>query len=269
MTVFDATLHEYLRDIDEAPLLDAEDEVLLARRIIDHNDPEAREQMVRSNLRLVVNLAKKYAKHGMSLADLIEEGNLGLLRAIDTFDPRHGVRFGTYAAWWIKQSIKRAMQTSGQPIHVPGYMVELINQWRAAAAQLETKLGRSATLEEIAKHLQLPGRKAKIVEEMAQTVSGIHNDSLDENQTLGDTLEDTSAWAAHEAIAKREEVEKALSKLEMLDERERQVLTMRFGLDGGEPMGTVEIGRKLRLTRERIRQIQNSALEKVQEYMAV
>ncbi|OHB55038.1 MAG: hypothetical protein A2Y07_01385 [Planctomycetes bacterium GWF2_50_10] len=267
MTTFDITLGEYLHDIDEVHLLDAEEETLLARRIIDHNDPEARERMIRSNLRLVVNIAKKYSKRGMALADLIEEGNLGLLRAIDTFDPSHGVRFGTYAAWWIKQSIKRSLQSSVATIHVPGYMMEMINQWRGAGGELEAKLGRAPSIEETAKHLQLPLRKAKIVDDMAQTVSGVQSDSLDDSHGLSDVIEDSRSGEAQEAMLNQEEMQKAVALLDVLEKREQQVLTMRFGLNGCEPVGLVEIGKALRLTRERVRQIQNKALEKLQEYM--
>ena len=158
---FDATIKEYLKEIDDAPLLNWDDEKFLAMAVIEENDPAAREQLIRSNLRLVVNIAKKYSGRGMSLGDLIEEGNLGLMRAVDTFDPDHGVRFSTYSAWWIKQSIKRAILNNAQPIHIPTYMVELINQWRQTYAEQESRLGRTVSLEEMAYAMKVPIRKAR------------------------------------------------------------------------------------------------------------
>jgi RNA polymerase sigma factor (sigma-70 family) len=267
---FDITLEEYLKDIDESPLLNPEEEYELARRIIELNDPQARERLVRSNLRLVVNIAKKFGNRGMHLADLIEEGNLGLLRAIDSFDTSFKVRFSTYAAWWIKQSIKRALQISTQPIHVPGYMVELTHQWRQASAELETQLGHSPAIEQVAKKLHVPLRKAKIIAELIQNISsGLRNDSLDENQGLDETIEDERTEASHEAMLNEEESKKAVTFLDELEPREAEVLILRFGLDGQEPITLKQIGKKLGLTRERVRQIQHNALAKLNELMTV
>jgi RNA polymerase sigma factor (sigma-70 family) len=267
---FDSTLEEYLKEIDESPLLNSEEEYELARRIIELNDPQAREHLVRSNLRLVVNIAKKYGNRGMHLSDLIEEGNLGLLRAIDSFDTSFEVRFSTYAAWWIKQSIKRALQISTQPIHVPGYMVELIHQWRQTCAELETQIGYTPTIEQAAKKMKLSLRKAKVIAELIQNISsGVRNDTLDENQGLEDTLEDERAEAWHEAILNEEEIKKAVAFLDELEPREAQVLILRFGLDGHPALTLKQIGKKLGLTRERARQIQHLALAKLNELMTV
>jgi RNA polymerase sigma factor (sigma-70 family) len=266
---FDVTLEEYLKEIDESPLLSADEEFDLARSIMDDNDPVAREHLVRSNLRLVVNIAKKYANRGMNLADLIEEGNLGLLRAIDSFDTGFEVRFSTYAAWWIKQSIKRALQISIQPIHVPGYMVELMHQWRQAWSQLEIELGHGPTMEQMAKKLQLSVRKAKIIAELIQNISVGVRDSLDDNQGLEDSIEDERAEASQEAMLNEEEIKKAVSLLGELEPREAEVLILRFGLDGRVPLTLKQIGKKLNLTRERARQIQHSALAKLNELMTI
>ena len=160
---FDITIKDYLREIDEAPLLTADEEREFGRLVIDENDPYARDQLVRSNLRLVVNIAKKYSSKSMSLGDLIEEGNLGLIKAVDYFDPERGIRFSTYAAWWIRQSIKLALLTNVQPVHVPSYMVALINQWKRTAKEVEKSLGRPPEIEEMADIMQLSIRKAKII----------------------------------------------------------------------------------------------------------
>jgi RNA polymerase sigma factor (sigma-70 family) len=250
--------------------LGAEEEYQLARRVIELNDPTARERLIRSNLRLVVNIAKRYANRGLNLSDLVEEGNLGLLRAIDSFDTDFGVRFSTYAAWWIKQSIKRALQISTQPIHIPGYMVELMHQWRLCSCELETKLGHAPTAEQMAKKLHLPVRKAKIIAELIQSISSsFRGDSLDENRALEDAIEDERAEASQEAIINEEEMKKAVVLLAELEPREAEVLILRFGLDGHEPLTLKQIGKKLGLTRERARQIQHSALAKLNELMTV
>jgi len=257
-----------MKEIDRAPLLDYRGEQELARAIIEDNDPEARERMVKSNLRLVVNIAKKYTDRGMSLGDLIEEGNLGLIKAVDCFDPDHGVRFSTYAAWWIKQSIKRALLMSNQPIHIPTYMVGLLNHWRQAAAELEVTLGRAPELEEMAKALDLPMRKAKVIRELTRTLSSsVYGGSLDEDQGLGAELADKNAKLPESAMLTQEETTKVLNLLEELDPRETEVLTLRFGLAGNKPLMLKQIGKKLNLTRERVRQIQRSALTKLYEYM--
>jgi RNA polymerase sigma factor (sigma-70 family) len=267
---FDITLEEYLKEIDESPLLNHDEEYELARRIIELNDPNSRERLVRSNLRLVVNIAKKYANRGMNLSDLIEEGNLGLLRAIDSFDTDFDVRFSTYAAWWIKQSIKRALQISTQPIHIPGYMVELMHQWRQTASELETQLGNSPTIEQMSRKLHLSIRKAKVIAELIQSISsGFRNDSLDDSQGLDEAIEDERANASHEAILDEEEMKKAISLLGELEPREAEILILRFGLDGHAPLTLKQIGKKLGLTRERARQIQHSALAKLNELMTV
>jgi len=163
---FDATIKDYLHEIDEASLLTVEQEHVLGKLIVEENDPWAREQLVRS-------IAKRYGGRGMSLGDLIEEGNLGLIRAVDYFDPDRGTRFSTYAAWWIKQSIKRALLENVQPVHIPTYMVSLINQWRHAASELASRLGRTVDIEEMAEVMGLPLRKAKIVHRIVEVLSSV------------------------------------------------------------------------------------------------
>lgn len=238
---------------------------------MEENNPSAREQLVRSNLRLVVNIAKKYVGRSMSLGDLIEEGNLGLIRAVDYFDPDRGVRFSTYAAWWIKQSIRRALLENIQPIHIPTYMVALINQWRHTTSELESTLGRKLTVEEMAKIMKLPLRKAKVIYRIVETLSSItepySTDVPDEDQLLEAILEDTNAGRPEDVLAEVEEKLKAVKLLNKIDPRDAEILKLHYGLDGKKPMSLKDIADKLNLTRERIRQIRRDALTKLYEFM--
>jgi len=269
--VFDATIKEYLQEIDEASLLTEGQEYSLSKQVIEKNDPQARELLVRSNLRLVVNIAKKYGNRGMSLGDLIEEGNLGLIKAVDYFDPDRRVRFSTYAAWWIKQSIKRALLENVQPVHIPTYMVALINQWKHTTLELESKLGRIPTVEEMADIMDLPLRKAKIVHRIVEVLSSVGDtwgsDGADENQMIEATLEDHNAGKPEDTMVADEEKAKALRLLNKIDPREAKILRWHYGLDGNKAMTLKEIGKKMGLTRERIRQLRRIGLTKLYEYM--
>lgn len=252
-------------------MLKAKEERELGRQVSVENDPFARDRLVRSNLRLVVNIAKKYANRGMSLSDLIEEGNLGLIRAVDYFDPERGTRFSTYAAWWIKQSIKRSLLMNTQPIHVPTYMVALINQWRRCSSELESKLGREPKTDEIAEIMQLPVRKAKIIDQIIKQFSNFKEIKLtgesEDEQNLGETLEDEHICQPEEDLEESEEKAKAVSLLDRINPREAGILRLHYGLDGHKPLTLKQISAKLNLTRERIRQIQREALTKLYEYM--
>ncbi|MHC5157728.1 MAG: sigma-70 family RNA polymerase sigma factor [Planctomycetota bacterium] len=265
---FDATIKEYLKEIDESPLLTWEDEKELAIAVLEENDPYARERLVRSNLRLVVNIAKKFSGRGLTLGDLIEEGNLGLLRAVDTFDPDHGVRFSTYSAWWIKQAIKRAILSNSQPIHIPTYMVELINQWRQVYAEQELRLGRTVSLDEMATAMKVPLRKARAIRDIVTVVdNGFQHDSDEENAGLDEAIIDDTIATPEEDLGTNEQLQKALELLDEIDPREAEVLRLRFGLDGVEPMTLKQIGKKLGLTRERVRQLQKNALAQLNELL--
>ena len=269
--VFDVTIKEYLHEIDEASLLTVGQERVLGKLIMEDNDPWAREQLVRSNLRLVVNVAKRYGGRGMSLGDLIEEGNLGLIRAVDYFDPDRGTRFSTYAAWWIKQSIKRALLENVQPVHVPTYMVALINQWRHTAAELESRLGRAVDVEEMAEVMHLPLRKAIIIHRIVEVLSSVGDagggDGTEDDQLLEATLVDRNTGRPEDSMVAEEEQTKALRLLDAIEPREAQVLRLHYGLGGARAMTLKEIGKKFGLTRERIRQLRRDALTKLYEYM--
>ena len=261
------TLDTYLREIDESALLSAQEERDLGRRIIGYQDPEARDRMVRSNLRLVVNIAKNYIHRGLPLADLIAEGNLGLLRAVEGFDPEHGARFSTYASWWIKQAIKRALVRASQPIHIPAYMVELINRWRHTSQKLQDQLGRPPTTEEIVEMMNLSQSKAKIVRSAVQVAGpAIHSSPLQED-SADDMFVDYRTPAPDQALVNATQAEDVAVLLSQISDRQAKILSLRFGLNGKPPMTLKEIGTHVDLTRERVRQLLHEALDSLYEYL--
>lgn len=256
-------LETYLREINETALLSATEEQELARQIAD-GDARARDRMVRANLRLVVNIARGYVGKGLSLQDLIEEGNLGLLRAVEGFDPKMGTRFSTYASYWIKQSIKRALINSAKTIRIPAYMVELLSKWRRASARLTEELGRSPTPEEVARVLGLPKKKLPIIKKAIQ----VYNNSPQSDQTevgwsLGEMVMDERLKSPDEELLDTDVLNTVLELLDTLDSREGTVLRMRFGLGDTQAHTLKEIGAELGLTRERVRQIETEALGKL------
>jgi RNA polymerase primary sigma factor len=263
-------LQVYLRQINEVPLLTASEERELGWRIINDNDGEAKDIMVRANLRLVVSISKNYVHRGLPLADLIEEGNVGLIRAVEGFDPAQGARFSTYASWWIKQAIKRTLINAVQPIHIPAYMVELIARWKDASRKLEEELGRQPNAPELAEAMGVPLKKLNIIRRAMKAAHAPAQGPMNEDgrtKDLSEVFQDFRCEPPEEALAQSEEFQTIMRLLDSIDERDARVLKLRFGLEGQEPLTLKQIGREVGLTRERVRQIELDALRRLQEQM--
>lgn len=256
-------LETYFKEINRIKLLTPEEEKQLARRV-QAGDVEARERMIKANLRLVVSIAKNYVERGLSLLDLIEEGNLGLLKAVERFDPDADCRFSTYATWWIKQSIKRALIDTVKTVRIPSYMVELISKWKNVTSELNVKLGRQPTFDEVAEALRIPAANLGIIKTAIRASnSSSQTISIENMWTLSEVLEDKDAKQPADILLDEYEVETIQKLLASIDERDAKILRMRYGLDSGDPMTLKEIGEKVNLSRERVRQIENEALKKL------
>jgi RNA polymerase primary sigma factor len=258
------SLRLYLRSIGRVNLLTAEQEVTLARRI-ERGDMAAKQQMIEANLRLVVSIAKSYLGRGLTFLDLIQEGSMGLIRAVEKFDYRRGYKFSTYATWWIRQAVTRAIADKGRTIRIPVHMVEKLNKVVHVERQLVQQLGREPTPEEIAIELETTVREVRDVLRMAQQPVSLEKPiGEEEDSELGDFVEDQTAESPFELAAehlRRENLRRALATLPV---REREVIEMRFGLTGERPYTLEEVGRAFNVTRERIRQIENHTLKKLE-----
>jgi RNA polymerase primary sigma factor len=262
-------LETYLQEINEVPLLTPPEELALGRRI-QAGDLAAREHMIRANLRLVVSVAKMYTERGLSLQDLIAEGNIGLMKAAEKFDPNAGCRFSTYGTWWIKQSIRRALTNTVKSVRVPSYMSELISRWRTVSHELAYLLGRAPTVEEVAEELGIPEDNWPLLKRTI-TVSGMGPQiSLDVLTQGQDTVEDAGTQAPDEQLLNADLIAKLGELLDVIDEREATILRLRYGLgtDDGMSMTLKEIGKVVGLTRERVRQIEQEALKKLYGVMS-
>lgn len=258
--ITDPTLAAYLNEINATPLLSAEQERCLARRIAS-GDVGAREQMVKANLRLVVNLARRFRGQGLALDDLIEEGNLGLLRAVEGFDAERGVRFSTYATYWIKQSIRAALVRHGKTIRLPAYMMVLVIKWRRAATRLADELGRAPTPEEIGTDLGLTRKKLAMVATALRTYELSRYEELAESEESPlEGLTDPRGKRPEDCCLASEDWRRVVERLARLGEREAAIIRLRFGLGTEAPLTLREVGERLDLTRERVRQLERNAL---------
>ena len=260
-------LQLYLKQINEVSLLTAPQEKELGWRIINENDQEAKELMIKANLRLVVSISKNYSHRGLPLADLIEEGNIGLIRAVEGFDPAQGARFSTYASWWIKQAIKRTLINAVQPIHIPAYMVELIARWKETTRRLEDEFGRHPSSEELAAAMEVPLKKLQIIRRAIKAFHAPPQAPVgDDGNTIdfAEMFEDVRGAKPDEIIAQYDDFQTIVKLLDAIDERDARVLKLRFGLEGQEPLTLKQIGEEVGLTRERVRQIEVEALRKLQ-----
>lgn len=261
-------LKTYLKEVRLIPLLTAKQEVELNKRI-RKGDEIARRDMIRANLRLVINIAKRYMRLGTPFLDLIEEGNLGLIKAVEKFDHRKGFRFSTYAAWWIRQGITRSISEQGKMIRIPVYMNDLITKWKKNKEHLSQKLKRVPSNEEIAKKLKLsPEKMEQINFWMSSTTSSLEAPigEDDENQ-VSDLVEDKNAVPPDAGIGRLFDRERVDNLLEVMSEREREILDLRFGLTNTKPQTLAEVAKKLGVSRERIRQIEEAALRKLKKFV--
>ena len=265
----DDSVRLYLREIGKIPLLSQEEEQELAKRIVE-GDKKAKDKMIESNMRLVVSIAKRYSGRGLDLLDLIQEGNTGLLRAVEKFDPEKGFKFSTYATWWIRQAITRAIADQARTIRIPVHMVETINKVLRMTRKLTTELNREPTAKEIGKALGMEPEKVEYVMRIKQDIASLDasvgRDGDDEDSVLGDFVEDEERISPEESAATQILKEQLAAIIATLSEREQKIIKMRFGIGGERPHTLEEVGAEFSVTRERIRQIEAKALSKLRKH---
>ncbi|HSX05918.1 MAG TPA: RNA polymerase sigma factor RpoD [Candidatus Saccharimonadales bacterium] len=265
--IADDSVRLYLREIGKIPLLNAEDELALAKRVVA-GEKEAKDQMAEANLRLVVSIAKRYVGRGLDLLDLIEEGNTGLLRAVEKFDPDKGFKFSTYATWWIRQAITRAIADQARTIRIPVHMVETINKLLRTQRRLTQELNREPTNAEIAKEMEIDETKVEHIMKIKQDISSLDASIRDdeEESVLADFIEDEDTITPEESATSQLLKEQVKDMLGALTEREQKILKLRFGLEDGKQHTLEEVGQEFSVTRERIRQIEAKALAKLRKH---
>ena len=265
----DDSVRLYLREIGKIPLLTQEEELELAKKAAKGNK-KAKDKMVEANMRLVVSIAKRYSGRGLDFLDLIQEGNTGLLRAVEKFDPDKGFKFSTYATWWIRQAITRAIADQARTIRIPVHMVETINKVLRATRKLTQELNREPTIEEVAKEMDMEPEKVeyvmKIKQDIASLDQSVGRDGDDEDSVLGDFVEDEERISPEDSAANQILKEQLATIISTLSEREQKIIKLRFGIGGGRPHTLEEVGAEFSVTRERIRQIEAKALSKLRKH---
>ncbi len=259
----------YLEQARRFPLLTAREERELAWKIINDGCAESRDRMIRSNLRLVVCLAKQYRDRGLPLADLIEEGNVGLIRAVDGYDPALGTRFSTYASWWIRQCMLRALGAAARPVHVPAYMIELVGRWKRATRTLENQCGRAPTQSEVAAALNISVRKAAVIARVVHShqTCAASSPADPEPASFDEMIVDQRSCCPIDDLERAEEIRLIRDWLDAVDRRDAQILRMRFGMDPGPSSTLKRIGAEVGLSRERVRQIGDEALRRLSHHV--
>lgn len=265
----DDSVRLYLREIGKIPLLTAEEELALAHRVVA-GEKKAKDKMAEANMRLVVSIAKRYSGRGLDFLDLIQEGNTGLLRAVEKFDPDKGFKFSTYATWWIRQAITRAIADQARTIRIPVHMVETINKLLRTQRRMTQELNREPTIDELAEELEMEPAKVEYVIKIKQDITsldaGVGRDGEDEDSVLGDFIEDGDSATPEESATSQLLKEQVKSVLSSLSDREQKILKMRFGLNGSKSHTLEEVGKEFAVTRERIRQIEAKALAKLRKH---
>ena len=265
----DDSVRMYLREIGKIPLLNSEEEFELAQRVLK-GEKKAKDKMAEANMRLVVSIAKRYSGRGLDFLDLIQEGNTGLLRAVEKFDPDKGFKFSTYATWWIRQAITRAIADQARTIRIPVHMVETINKLLRTQRRMTQEFNREPTIEELAEELEMTPEKIEYVIKIKQDITsldaGIGRDGDEEDSTLSDFVEDEDSITPEESAATQLLKEQVKEVLSSLSDREQKIIRMRFGLDNGKNHTLEEVGQEFAVTRERIRQIEAKALVKLRKH---